>query len=90
MEAIRRPQREAPPASDHVTEYDRSHSVIYCRLLDAASEGADWREVAAVVLGIDPVAEPERARRTHDAHLERARWMTQVGYRELAQGIRWQ
>ena len=28
----------------------------------------------------------ERARRIHDVHLERARWMAQAGYRDLLQG----
>jgi hypothetical protein len=37
-----------------------------------------------ILFGIDPAAEPERARRVHDSHLDRARWMTQHGYRELA------
>jgi hypothetical protein len=39
--------------------------VTYLRLLDADAEGADWREVARIVLHIDPDREPERA----DMHL---------------------
>ena len=74
---------EAPPASEHLTDYDRRHFETYARLLDAAADAADWREVAAVVLGLDPSAEPERCERIHAAHLERARWMTQTGYRDL-------
>jgi hypothetical protein len=34
--------------------------VTYLRLLDADAEGADWREVAKVVLEIDPDEEAER------------------------------
>ncbi|TIQ86908.1 MAG: DUF2285 domain-containing protein, partial [Mesorhizobium sp.] len=36
-----------------------------------------------VIFDIDPDVEPERARRVHDSHLARARWMTQHGYRHL-------
>ena len=36
------------------------------------------------ILGIDPAKEPERARKAVESHLARARWMTEVGYRELA------
>ena len=74
---------DAPPASDHVTTYDLDHTKIYLRLLDAAAEGADWREVSSLVLGLDPHLDPERAHRVHAAHLERARWMTRAGYRDL-------
>jgi len=86
MTAASEPVADAPPASDHVTAYDRAHFKTYLRLLDAAQEDADWREVAVIVLGLDPAADPERAQRVHAAHLERARWMTQVGYREIAEG----
>ena len=78
--------KEAPPTSDHLTDYDRSHLKTYLRLLDAAAEDADWREVACIVLGLDPGTDPERARRIHAAHLDRAQWMTRVGYRDLLSG----
>lgn len=74
---------DTPPVSDHLTDYDRRHAKLYLRLLDAAAENADWREVAGILFGIDAGAEPDRARRVYDAHLERARWMTRKGYREL-------
>lgn len=74
---------DAPPAEPTVTTYDLAHKVIYLRLLDAAAEGADWREVARIVLGLDPECDPERVRRIHDSHLARARWMTESGYRDL-------
>ena len=86
MNAAAQPISDAPPASDHLTDYDRSHLKTYLRLLDAAAENADWREVATIVLGIDPEADPERAHRVHSAHLERARWMTRAGYRDLLSG----
>ena len=83
MNAASEPVAEAPPACEHLTDYDRRHLKTYARLLDAAAEHADWKEVAALVLGLDPAAEPDRSRRVHEAHLDRARWMTQVGYRDL-------
>ena len=77
---------EAPPAFDHLTDYDRRHLKTYARLLDAAADDACWEEVAEVVLGLDPTIEPDRSRRIHESHLERARWMTRVGYRDLLCG----
>jgi len=87
MNAAANAIEENPPASDYLTDYDRQHLKLYARLLDAAAEHADWREVAALVLGLNPKGEPERARRIHDAHLARARWMTTTGYRDLLGGL---
>ena len=56
------------------------------RLLDADAEGADWHEVSKIVLHIDPVREPARAKRAFDTHLARAKWMTEHGYRHLLRG----
>jgi type VI secretion system activator RovC-like protein len=78
-----------PPVSDQapdggvLTDYDQEHLVTYLRLLDAEAEGADWAEVAGIVLHIDPKQEPERARRAWESHLTRAKWMMQHGYRDL-------
>ncbi|MER8374469.1 DUF2285 domain-containing protein [Mesorhizobium sp. M0488] len=63
-----------------------SSFLTYIRLLDAAAENADWREVARIVLHIDPEKEPERAFRAWETHLARARWMTTNGYRYLLAG----
>ena len=76
---------QAPTAGD-LTEYDQQHLVTYLRLLDADAEGADWPQVARMVLHIDPSQEPERARRAWESHLARAKWMTEHGYRALIQG----
>lgn len=77
------PVADQAPADASLTAYDQEHLITYLRLLDADSDGADWQEVAEVVLRIDPAQEPERARSVLDSHLERARWMTRSGYRHL-------
>jgi hypothetical protein len=74
------------PSAEAITPYDEQHFVTYVRLLDAAAENADWREVARIVLHLDPEVEPERSRRCWEDHLRRARWMTERGYRHLLAG----
>jgi tetratricopeptide (TPR) repeat protein len=51
----------------------RQHAITYLRPLDAEAEGADWTEVAWIVLHIDPAEEPARARKAWDSH--RAKWL---------------
>jgi hypothetical protein len=63
--------------------YDEQHYVIYLRLLDAETDGADWTEVARIVLHRDPVTEEIRTRRCWESHLARAQWMTKIGYRRI-------
>lgn len=82
------PFDEVAPSGDALTAYDRTHVKLYMRLLDAHADGADWREAVEILFGIDPLHEPDRARRVHDSHLERAHWMTKVGYRLLLQDPR--
>jgi hypothetical protein len=77
---------DTAPVSNVLTTYDEQHLITYLRLLDADSDGADWQEVAKIVLHIDPDREPDRARRAWETHLERARWMTKIGYRHLLRG----
>jgi hypothetical protein len=66
-----------------ITDYDRSHLVIYLRLLDASADGASSEEMARIILGIDPAEHPRRAQRAVASHLRRARWMAESGYRHL-------
>jgi len=82
------PIADAAPTEAQVTDYDRMHLTTYLRLLDAAAEGAPWEEVAHIVLGLDPALEPDRARKAHETHLARARWLTEHGYRELLRSPR--
>lgn len=83
MNAASNASQQTPPVSDHLTDYDREHLKVYARLLDAAAENADWREVAVLVLGLDPAGSPDQARQGYEAHLARARWMVKAGYRDL-------
>jgi hypothetical protein len=71
------------PDEPTLTPYDEQHAVTYMRLLDAEAENADWCEVARIVLHLDPTLEPDRARRSFESHLARAKWAAHHGYRQL-------
>ena len=77
---------DTAPSDAVLTVYDEEHIITYLRLLDADAEGADWREVARIVLHLDPKDDAERARRAFDSHLSRAKWMAEHGYRHLLRG----
>ena len=79
---------DQPPENQEITRYDREHMKLYIRLLDAAADGADWHEAVSILFGLDADLQPERARRVYDAHLARARWMTEHGYRKLVRESR--
>lgn len=70
---------DTAPSDAMPTSYDQEHLIIYLRLLGAEADGAEWQEVARIVLHIDPGTEPERARRAFDSHLARAKWITEQG-----------
>lgn len=72
------------PNAAHLTAYDRARLGDYLRLLDAEASGADWEEVAQVVLGVDPQIDPKRCKRMYRSHLERARWVSAQGFADLA------
>lgn len=74
---------DCPPTDAELTAYDREHLKLYLRLLDAEAEGADWTEVAEVVLRLDPKRDAERAYRIYAAHLARAKWMAEHGFADL-------
>jgi hypothetical protein len=71
------------PSEPDLTKYDEEHAVTYVRMLDADTEGADWRDVSRIVLRIDPDRESDRARRAYETHLARARWAARTGYKLL-------
>ncbi|WP_119307023.1 DNA -binding domain-containing protein [Cohaesibacter haloalkalitolerans] len=68
------------PRDDRVTSYDEQHFVTYLRLLDAEKAGADWQEVARVVLHRDASIDDERSYRCWKSHLDRAQWLSKIGY----------
>ena len=80
------PVSDTAPTSGVLTGYDEQHLITYLRLLEADAEGADWRDVARIVLHLDPANNPEQAKKIWDSHLARARWMTENGYRHLLRG----
>jgi hypothetical protein len=63
------------PSEDGLTPYDDIHLITYLRLLDADAEGADWREVAWIVLHFDPDRDFNYARRAYESRLARANWI---------------
>ncbi len=75
---------DVPLQDEALTDYDREHMKLYLRLIDASRDGADWREAFSIVFGIDPDTDPARYQRMHHAHLARARWMSDCGFRLLA------
>jgi hypothetical protein len=75
--------QDQPPASDTLTDYDRAHLKLYMRLLDADADGADWQEATHLLVGIDAGVESRRAEAVYQAHLARAKWMIDHGYRQL-------
>src|SRR6266700_486283 len=77
---------DTAPSDSVLTIYDEEHVITYLRLLDADAVGADWRDVARIVLHIDPQDQSDCAGRAFDSHLSRAKWMTEHGYRLLLRG----
>jgi hypothetical protein len=69
------------PSSDGLTDYDEEHLVTYLRLLDAEAAGADWHDVARIVLHRDHASDPKTTRSCWESHLKRAKWMSGYGYR---------
>ena len=55
------PMTKPTPVEPFLTGYDMDHLVTYLRLLNADADGADWREVARIVLDLDVEKNPERA-----------------------------
>lgn len=70
---------DVAPNEPALIAYDEQHVVTYIRLLQAEGQGADWQEVARIVLHIDPEREPDRARTAYQSHLARAKWVTEQG-----------
>ena len=71
------------PSTANLTDYDFTMLECYLRLLDAESEGADWREAVQIVLKVDSDKHYARAKKIYNSHIARAHWMTEQGFREL-------
>ncbi len=69
------------PDSSRITPYDRAHFKLYLLLLKADQQGDDWRTVTADIMGLDP--KKASAKRCWLSHLQRAKWMSESGYRQL-------
>ena len=76
---------EEPPESEGITAYDKAHMAIYLSLLYAAGECNSDDKIARDILGMDPVAEPDRTQRIICSHLRRARWLAENGHQALQQ-----
>lgn len=73
------PLQSVAPSGEAVLDYDRRNLLTYAELLDAADAGIGWEAGSLDILGIDPVADADRAWRCWDSHLERARWIVGDG-----------
>lgn len=80
------PVADRAPDSSVLTKYDEQHLITYLRLLDAEKDAANWREVAKIVLHLDPATDERRAKTAWESHLARAHWMCDNGYRQLIFG----
>jgi hypothetical protein len=70
---------DVAPIDSMLTPYDHEHLITYQRLLDADAEGADWREVARIVLHIDPeISTPSVNRLVRDGRMK-AIWLVLYG-----------
>lgn len=86
MSQLAAPVAALAPIDASLTGYDQTHAITYLRLLDAEKDGAEWQEVARLVLGCDPNTDPDCAWQTYESHLRRAHWMTTNGYEHLLRG----
>ena len=77
------PVADFVPWDDKITDYDKAQFSRYLRLLDAVDAGANSDEMCRTILDRDPVADPDRARKTLESHLARARWMYEQGYKDM-------
>jgi hypothetical protein len=82
MPSLARPF-DPPPDVPHLTEHDRVYTTLYLRLLDADAAGVDWRAAGRDILGLNTDIDTDSAKRTFDAFLDRAIWMTRTGYKLL-------
>lgn len=68
------PCADEAPTGKKLTRYDKEHFRLYLYLRLWLSEGATREELYEHMFYIDGKAEPDRARRMFDSHLERSDW----------------
>lgn len=71
-----------------ITLYDRQHILTYARLLDAERDNVDWRDGVREILRQDPDKDPRAAQICWESHLERARWISTVGFQQAVDQAR--
>ncbi|HEX2590722.1 MAG TPA: DUF2285 domain-containing protein [Rhizomicrobium sp.] len=76
------PLRGLAPWDDKMTDYDHRNFKLYMALIEAMAEDASLDEMASNILGLDPKAHPEWARRVTLSHLERADWVGDFLFRD--------
>ena len=62
----------------YVAKYSAGAAEAYAR-----SKGASEADLVQIIVETDPEKKPEKATQSMRSHLERARWMTEEGYRGL-------
>lgn len=79
-------QSSEAPKVEHVSDCGRTHRFAeYLALLYAKAEGFSEAEMSRDICGVDPLAEPERARKIVKARLKRAQWLADNPQRLLAE-----
>lgn len=74
------------PWADTITPYDEAHLGTYLRLLDAAKDGASDEAMCMQVLNIPADIGEAKSSEILESHLKRARWMCEMGYKDLLLG----
>lgn len=69
------------PNSDNITSYDREHFKLYLRLLDAEENDIHWEIAAVKIMGLE--AGDLSNKYCWKSHLQRAKWLSDFGYRQL-------
>ncbi len=74
------------PWAEALTPYDEAHLGTYLRLLDAAKDGASDEAMCRQILNIPADTAEANSSEILESHLKRARWMCEMGYKDLLSG----
>jgi len=75
--------RDFAPTGETLTGYDRRCFKLYIMLIDAHDAGVSWDDSYPDLFDEPIGADRQRAESRHRSYLNRARWMTAAGYRQL-------